>query len=246
MAHVFVADVHAGVRAPRATMAFINFLAAMHSRAETLYLLGDTFDAWLGDDDVRPPHGEVVHALADLAAAGTRIFAGHGNHDFLLGAAFAEQTGSALLPEVHRIDLGGRRVVLCHGDELCIDDTDYQAFRAYSRSPENQRAFLSLSLAERAQEALRLAETSRQAVAHKAHAIMDVNDGAVEEMLIAHDADWLIHGHTHRPKDHVHHIGDRARQRFVLGDWFEQESVLVFADDRLTRVAAAEAAGLLG
>lgn len=245
MADVFVADVHAGARTPRASEAFLTFLQEVASRAETLYLLGDVFDAWLGDDDLRAPHDAIVEALASVTRAGTHVGIMHGNHDFLLGSQFAEMTGCALMPEIQEIALGGRRVVVCHGDELCTDDAEYQAFRAYSRSPDNQRAFLALSLAERAEQALQLAAASRQAVAHKAHEIMDVNENAVGELISKHDADWLIHGHTHRPKDHVHHVAGRDRHRFVLGDWYEQESVLVFARDTLHRVTANDLPALL-
>ena len=245
MKALFVSDVHNGAATPRATEAFLQFVGSVAKRADTLYILGDLFDAWLGDDDLRPPHHAVIDALGKLADAGTKTFAVHGNHDFLLGQQFAHSANVELLPEISTVMLGPHKTVLCHGDELCTDDVEYQAFRSYARAPGNQQAFLSLDMPARIQQARKLRTQSKQAMQLKADDIMDANVQAVHAMLETHAADWMIHGHTHRPLEHVHDIAGRPCQRFVLGDWYEQESVLLWNDETLSRRSIAEIDALL-
>lgn len=240
MSTLFVSDVHVGANTPRATQAFIEFLHGPARAAQTLYLLGDVFDAWLGDDDVRPPHPEVARALGALVQSGTAVNAVHGNHDFLLGPAFADATGVTLLPEVTTVMLGEHRTVLCHGDELCTDDVAYQQFRQFTRDPGNQQRFVALSLPERGAEAMRMRAASNQATAEKAEDIMDVNNDAVAQLLRRHDARWLIHGHTHRPADHELNLDGRTCARFVLGNWHERESILSWDGEQLVRTTAAQ------
>jgi UDP-2,3-diacylglucosamine hydrolase len=242
---LFASDAHVGALNARATAAFIDFLSSVAPQADQLYLLGDIFDAWLGDDDLRAPHDAVIAALATLEAQQTRVFCTHGNHDFLLGEDFARAARVTLLPEVSMLTLGKQNVLLCHGDELCTDDVEYQAFRSYARAPSNQQAFLSLSMPERMQEALKLKAQSKHAVQLKAHDIMDVNVDAVESMLRLHQANWMIHGHTHRPADHTHMVDAAPRRRFVLGDWYEQESLLAWTGSELVRTNAGQAAAVL-
>jgi UDP-2,3-diacylglucosamine hydrolase len=235
MSILFVSDVHVGAQTARATQAFLEFVRGPAHDAQAVYLLGDVFDAWLGDDDLRPPHPHVAHALAALVQGGTQVNAVHGNHDFLLGSAFMEATGANLLPEVSTLMLGEHYTVLCHGDELCTDDLKYQRYRQYTRDGANQQQFLALSLAERGQEAMRLRQASAQATAEKAENIMDVNAEAVAALLRQHGGSWLIHGHTHRPADHALTVDGRECARFVLGNWHEHESILEWNGQALVR-----------
>ena len=243
MSILFASDVHVGAQTARATQAFLKFLGGPSHNAEAVYLLGDVFDAWLGDDDMRPPHPEVVQAISALVRAGTAVYATHGNHDFLLGAAFIETTGVILLPEVSTLNLGENATVLCHGDELCTDDVTYQQYRQYTRDAGNQQKFLSLSLAERGQEAMRLRQASQQATAEKAEDIMDVNAEAVTAILREHQSTWLIHGHTHRPADHTLAVDARPCARFVLGNWHVEESILEWNGQALSRTTVEELGG---
>tara|TARA_Y100001934_G_scaffold17125_1_gene20360 strand:- start:10925 stop:11665 length:741 start_codon:yes stop_codon:yes gene_type:complete len=245
MRALFLSDVHAGQGTPVCTSAFLALLDNVAPALTHLYLLGDIFDAWLGDDDLRAPHMDILSALKRVTAQGVATGIVHGNHDFLLGAAFTEQTGVAVLPEVSDITLGHRTVTLCHGDELCTDDVEYQAFRRYARDPDNQQRFLSQTLQARAEEAMRLKMASREAMQLKADDIMDVNDGAVRQLISARGTDILIHGHTHRPADHKLSFDNRTAERRVLGDWYEQGQVLLWQDDALVRLTTDELGGAL-
>lgn len=244
MAALFVSDVHLSAQRPRIVSAFIDFLNCQARDAEVLYILGDCFDRWLGDDDDTPPHGEVLAALADLTRAGVPVNVLHGNHDFLLGAGFEGRTGCRLLEDPSVVEVYGTPTLLMHGDTLCTDDIEYQKFRAYSRDPAIQATFLKMPLAERAAEADRLRAKSKTHTRLKAEEIMDVSAGAVLEVMRNHGTLHLIHGHTHRPAVHVIEVdGDKA-QRIVLADWYEQDSVLVWDSSgfRMNRVVDLNAA----
>jgi len=226
MPTLFVSDVHLSAKREHTVRAFLAFLAGPASRAQSLYILGDCFDQWLGDDDDTPPHPEVTAALKDLGRAGVRVKVMHGNHDFLLGGGFEEAAGCELLDDYTVIDLYGTRVLLMHGDLLCTDDTDYLNFRAYARDPNNQRAFLSLPFAARVAKASALREKTQELVQLKPADITDVNSDAVLDALRKHGAHTLIHGHTHRPGIHHLAMDGEPATRVVLGDWYEQDSVL--------------------
>lgn len=226
---LFASDVHLADDRPQQVERFLALLAGPARAADALYLLGDIFDSWLGDDDPRPLHDEVARALAELAPAGTRLLLMHGNHDFLLGEAYATRCAARLLPDPSVVEMHGRRVLLSHGDIYCTDDTDYQAFRAWSREPDNQRQFLSLPLAERRRQADELRARSRASTKLKPSDIMDVNAGAVTAAMQQHEVDVLVHGHTHRPNEHRLSVDGRVRTRFVLGDWCgDAEQVLMW------------------
>ena len=239
MTTLFVSDVHLSDARPHMVEAFSAFLSDHARRARTLYILGDLFDAWLGDDDRRPPHARIAEDLAALTASGVPVFMIHGNHDFLIGERFLEFTGCRLLADHARIEIEGTPVLIMHGDTLCTRDTDYQAFRRMTRDPANQREFLALPLAERARRAAGMREQANQAVQLKAEDIMDVTPEAVAEAMRAHGVRHLIHGHTHRPRVHDMVLDGDAAVRIVLGDWYERDSVLVWDDEgyRLARVA---------
>jgi UDP-2,3-diacylglucosamine hydrolase len=196
---LFISDLHLDASRPETTALFFDFLARRARMAAALYILGDLFEAWIGDDDDAAPGPEVAAALRALVDAGVPVRFLHGNRDFLLGARFAAAAGLELLPETVTIDLYGRPVLLLHGDTLCTDDVDYQAFRAQVRDPAWQARMLALPLAQRRALAGQLRETSRTATQGKAESITDVNSGAVEQVLRAHRSNQMIHGHTHRP-----------------------------------------------
>lgn len=225
---LFISDLHLCASRPAITQAFIQFLRNTASQAEQLYILGDLFEYWAGDDDLaNADQADIIQAIKTLGDAGTQVFFMHGNRDFLIGEQFAKATKIQLLPDPSEIKLYGKRILISHGDELCTDDTCYQAFRAQVRSPTWQAEFLSHPLtARKAQiEALRL--QSEQEKSHKSLAIMDVNSDAVSALLRQHQyPELFIHGHTHRPNTHIIEIDGHQCQRVVLGDWYEQGSCL--------------------
>ncbi len=246
MAVLFVSDVHLSARRPQRVEAFLWFLEHMAPRAQALYLLGDLFDQWLGDDDTEDPHKPVVRALAKLAGTATAVYAMHGNHDFLLGAGFAEQTGARLLPDPSLVDVYGTPVLLMHGDSLCTDDVKYQQWRIYSRNPENQRMFLSLPMADRVERAAMIRDESSRQIQRKPEEIMDVNAEAVARTLREYGVRHLIHGHTHRPAVHTLDLDGGPATRIVLGDWYQGDSVLLWTEGGYRLSGLAELGQVLG
>jgi len=229
----FISDLHLHPSRPAINRCFTSFLSDIKGHAEALYILGDLFEAWVGDDHPEPAYVPVKRSLMQCVRAGTPVFVLHGNRDFLLGPRFARETGCTLLEDPSRIDLYGRATLLMHGDSLCTDDADYQALRARLRDPQWQRQALSLPLEERLSLATQARELSALAVRGKDETIMDVNADAVLDVFSSHDVSLLIHGHTHRPG--VHRLQHQGRQleRIVLGDWYEQGSVLIAEHDKL-------------
>lgn len=226
MATLFVSDLHLDPARPVITALFLDFLARQARQAEACYILGDLFEAWIGDDDDTELGRVVVNALRSLADSGVPVYFLHGNRDFLIGPRFASESGIQLLPETEVIDLYGEPVLLLHGDTLCTDDVDYQAFRAQVRNPVWQARLLEQPLAQRRALAGQLRETSRQALQQKATDITDVNPAAVNQALRAHGVRRMIHGHTHRPAIHEWTLEKLPVRRAVLGDWYVQGSVL--------------------
>ncbi len=224
---LFISDLHLDPERPAVTQLFLEFLAGRASSADALYILGDLFEAWIGDDDRGAMNDAVCHGLKACTEAGTPVFVMHGNRDFLLGAAFAERCGCSLLEDPSGIDLYGTPTLLMHGDLLCTDDTEYLNFRDRVRHPGWQQALLSKPLQERRLMAREMRASSREQTRGKAESIMDVNADAVERVMTAHHVQRLIHGHTHRPAIHDLEVAGQAAQRIVLGDWYEQGSVLV-------------------
>ncbi len=226
MATLFISDLHLEPTQSAITALFLDFLERRAQRAEALYILGDLFEAWIGDDDDAEPSRTVAAALRRLTDQGVPTYFMHGNRDFLLGERFAAASGIQLLPESVVIGLAGERVLLLHGDTLCTDDVEYQAFRAQVRDPDWQARTLALPLVQRRALAGQLRETSRQSARQKTADIMDVNPTAVNRALRAHGVRRLIHGHTHRPAIHDWMLDDQPAKRAVLGDWYDQGSVL--------------------
>jgi UDP-2,3-diacylglucosamine hydrolase len=215
---LFISDLHLQESHPRTLEAFFRFLSEHASRAEALYLLGDIFEYWAGDDDLATPfHQEIIKALRALADQGVAVYWMAGNRDFLVGQDFAQAAGLRLLPDPYVADFGGQRVVLVHGDAQCTDDHKYMAFRAQVRDPAWQRQFLAMPLTQRKAIIAGLREGSRQAHGEKSYEIMDVTADAVNALHQASGADVIIHGHTHRPA--LHQDAATGRRRYVLPDW---------------------------
>lgn len=233
MATLFISDLHLHPARPAINQCFFNLLKAIQGKADALYILGDLFDAWVGDDHPEPSYVPVRQALEHCGRSGTPVFLLHGNRDFLLGERFAVDTGCTLLEEPARIDLYGTGTLLMHGDSLCTDDTAYQTLRARVRDPEWQRHALALPLEERLELAVQARELSALSTNAKDEAIMDVNQQAVLRVFADHDVSLLIHGHTHRPGIHRMEYAGRTVRRVVLGAWYTQGSVLHVDDERL-------------
>ncbi|CAN7451456.1 UDP-2,3-diacylglucosamine diphosphatase [Massilia sp. LjRoot122] len=213
---LFISDLHLQAAHPRTAEAFFRFLAERAVHAERLYLLGDIFEYWAGDDDLAEPfHQQVIAAIRAVSAAGTAVYWLAGNRDFLVGPGFAEAAGLSLLEEPHVISAGGKRIALVHGDAQCTADLKYMAFRAQVRDREWQQHFLGMPLAQRKAIIAGLREGSREAQAGKSYEIMDVAPEAVEKLYGETDASVIIHGHTHRPAVHE----TNGKLRYVLPDW---------------------------
>jgi len=232
VALLFVSDVHLDAETPEATEQFLEFLRSHAAGAEALYVLGDLFEAWIGDDDPDADKARVCAALRSLTASGVACFIQHGNRDFLLGAAFCAHTGCQLLPDPVVVEIHAERVLLTHGDALCVDDRAYQELRSVVRSPTWQQRFLSLPVADRARLAGALRAGSRAHVARSVPYVMDVNAEAVRAAFRATGTLRIIHGHTHRPGVHTTTLDGKPAHRIVLGAWYEQGSYLHCADGR--------------
>ena len=193
---------------------------------ETLYILGDLFEVWVGDDDTRVENQSIVTALRKLTDRGIPVYLMHGNRDFLIGSEFAAMSGCHLLTDPSVVDLYGNPTLLMHGDSLCTQDIEHQISRLKVRTPEWKQAVLALSLVQRAELAQQYRMHSRSKMSDIPETIMDVYQPSVEEVMHEHQVTRLIHGHTHRPAVHDFHLGGQAAQRIVLGDWYEQGSVL--------------------
>ena len=232
MSRLFVSDVHLDASAPPAVEQFVTFLGTHAARAEALYILGDLFEAWVGDDDTGADKRAVCRALRALTEGGVACFVIHGNRDFLLGSAFCDDTGCRLLPDPVVAEFGGERVLLTHGDALCTDDHSYQELRSIVRTAPWQRRFLALPLADRELLANQARAGSRQHTARTIPQIMDVNPEAVAKAFRVAGVRRIIHGHTHRPGIHETLIEGAPAQRIVLGAWYEQGSYLTYENDR--------------
>jgi UDP-2,3-diacylglucosamine hydrolase len=226
VAHLFVSDLHLDAATPQAIEQFLEFLSAEAPRAEALYILGDLFEAWIGDDDPEKEKARVCAGLHALTRTGVACFILHGNRDFLIGEAFCARAGAVLLPDPVIIELDGERVLLTHGDALCTDDHAYQELRTAVRDRTWQRRFLSLPLAVRGRLADQARSGSRAHTSRTVPYVMDVNAAAVAAAYRATDARRIIHGHTHRPGIHETRIEGEPAYRIVLGAWYEQGSYL--------------------
>ncbi len=226
LATLFISDLHLDASRPAITACFLDFLAREGPRADALYILGDLFESWVGDDAPDSEQSAAIAGLRRLTEHGVPCFVMHGNRDFLIGERFCALSGATLLPDPIVLTLYGQAVLVMHGDALCTDDGAYQRLRATVRDDRWQTEFLALGAAQRRALADAARDGSRAHTAAVAHTITDVNADSVTSVLRASGAATLLHGHTHRPGIHAFEVDGRACTRIVLGDWYTQGSVL--------------------
>lgn len=231
MSVLFISDLHLEAERPDITRAFLHFLSTRARAAEALYILGDFFEAWIGDDGMDEFQHAIARALRELSDSGTRIYLMHGNRDFLIGKTFCREAGCTLLRDPSLIDLGGEKILLMHGDSLCTLDVAYMKLRRWLRNPLTLFILRNLPLTTRHKLARKLRKESRAQTRMKASEIVDVTPAEVEKIMRDKGVRILIHGHTHRPAVHELEIDGRPARRIVLGDWDRQGWALE-ADDR--------------
>lgn len=226
MATLFISDLHLDADLPELTRLFERFMEEQASHAEALYILGDLFEAWIGDDDDRPETEQFVASLRALSDQGVPLYVMHGNRDFLFDSGFVARTGCKLISEPSLIDLYGTPTLILHGDSLCTDDVKHQESRALVRSQQWKDEFLAQPLARRIALAQEYRSMSREHLRDQPEAIMDVNAQAVNQLMREYNVTQMIHGHTHRPAIHDFTLDDAPARRIVLGDWDQYGSVL--------------------
>ena len=219
---LLISDLHLQEERPDISRAFLEFLGGRARAAEALYILGDFFEAWIGDDAMSPYQSSICEALRALSDSGTKIFLMHGNRDFLLGRAFCRKAGCTLLADPSVVRLNDEPVLLMHGDSLCTRDAGYMRLRRVLRNPLTLFILRHLPLATRHKLARKLRSESRAQTRMKANDIVDVTPQEVPRVMLQHGVSTLIHGHTHRPAIHKLQVGDLAARRIVLGDWDKQ------------------------
>ena len=231
MHSIFVSDLHLTPDRPRATEKFHEFIAGTAAGAQAVYILGDLFEYWIGDDDLGDPfNASVADALRALSAKGVPLYFMHGNRDVLVGDGFAQRCGAKLITDPLLLDLFSTKTLVMHGDTLCTDDLEYQKFRIYAHDPENQRKFLSQPLAARRKQFMGWRAESEKSKLGKSAEIMDVTPAAVEKTLREHGYPRLIHGHTHRPARHDIEVDGAKCERWVLPDWYGRGGYLALDD----------------
>lgn len=231
MAILFIADLHLSTKDPHISECFFNFLKNEAIKAEALYILGDLFEFWIGDDDPTPLYHDVAEKLFKVSLHGVRIYFIHGNRDFMLGEKYALKAGMQILPEVHPIDLYGVNTIIMHGDTLCTKDIAYQNYRKKVHNKKLQWIFNHLPLWLRQKIGNKIRNTSQENTPQKNQEITDVVQDAVEQAMISSNSTRLIHGHTHKPNVHKFSLfndgEEKTVERIVLGDWYHQGSVLI-------------------
>ncbi|MCQ4310656.1 UDP-2,3-diacylglucosamine diphosphatase [Pseudomonas stutzeri] len=223
---LLISDLHLEEQRPDITRAFLRFLDDRAAQAEALYILGDFFEVWVGDDGMTPFQHEIAGALRTLSERGTRVYLMHGNRDFMIGKGFCREAGCTLLADPHVAQLGNERVLLMHGDSLCTRDEGYMRLRRWLRNPLSLFILHNLSLAKRQQLAQKLRSSSKQETRMKASDIVDVTPDEVVRIMQRYKVQTLIHGHTHRPATHSLQVDNQPAKRIVLGDWDRQGWVL--------------------
>jgi UDP-2,3-diacylglucosamine hydrolase len=226
MTTLFISDLHLEAERPDIAEQFLKFLETDASQADDLYILGDLFEAWVGDDDPNTHYFTIKRALRKLSDSGIPVYFMHGNRDFMIGRGFANETGVEILKDPHKVVMYGQQVLLSHGDALCTDDVQYQRVRKMTRDPDWQATILARPLKDR----LRMAEEARrqslEQTLNLSMEITDVNQDAVKTVIKSFKVDVLLHGHTHRPAIHDVDLGYRKAKRIVLGDWYTQGSMV--------------------
>ncbi|MGD8783162.1 MAG: UDP-2,3-diacylglucosamine diphosphatase [Thioalkalispiraceae bacterium] len=230
MSTLFISDLHLSQERPQINKLFLTFLEQTASKAEALYILGDLFEVWLGDDMILPDYQPALEQIANTVQTGTSIYIMYGNRDFLMRERFEHLTGAQIIHEPFILDLYGTRTLLLHGDTLCTDDIEYQKFRSMVRNEQWQAELLSKTPQQRLELARHYREISKTETAQKDNAIMDVNQETVEQTMREHGVLNLIHGHTHRPARHEFELDGKPATRFVLPDWFETGGYLAVSE----------------
>ncbi|MDJ0905135.1 MAG: UDP-2,3-diacylglucosamine diphosphatase [Woeseiaceae bacterium] len=226
MTTLFISDLHLEADRPDIGKQFLQFLETDANEADDLYILGDLFEAWVGDDDPNTHYFTIKRALRKLTDSGIPVYFMHGNRDFMIGSGFANETGVKILKDPYKVTMYGRKTLLSHGDVLCIDDVQYQRVRKMVRDPDWQASMNAKPLKERLRIAQEARRQSLEQTINKSLEIMDVNEDEVKRVIQEHNVDVLLHGHTHRPDVHTVDLGNRKAKRIVLGDWYEQGSVV--------------------
>jgi len=234
MPTLFISDLHLSEKTPTLAHHFVKLLSDQAKQCESVYILGDLFEVWLGDDAITAQHQAILAAIQQLTDNGSSVYFMHGNRDFLIGERFAALTGCQLLAETSVIDLYGVATLLIHGDQLCTDDLDYQAFRQQVRNPLWQTQFLKKTIEERIHLAQAARAESHKETSQKSDDIMDANHDAIINAFKTHHVNQLIHGHTHRPNVHYYDINGKKTMRIVLGDWRSQASTLLVEPHHFT------------
>lgn len=219
---LLISDLHLEQERPDISRAFLHFLETRAPQAEALYILGDFFEVWIGDDAMTSFQRSIAQALRQLSDSGTRIYLMHGNRDFMLGKVFCREAGCTLLSDPSLVELGGEKVLLMHGDSLCTQDAAYMRLRRWLRNPLSLLILRNLPLATRRKLARKLRNESRAQTRMKASDIVDVTLAEVPRVMAAHGVRTLIHGHTHRPAIHPLQVAGQPARRIVLGDWDSQ------------------------
>ena len=233
MTTLFISDLHLEAGLPEIGEQFLDFLDEEAADAEALYILGDFFEYWVGDDDPDEYYASIKRSLRAFTDSGVPVYFMHGNRDFMIGDEFAAETGVTVLPDPHRLELYGKQVLLSHGDALCTDDVEYQQMRSMTRNPEWQAMMLAKPLDERLAIARHAREQSQERNKTLSESIMDANQEAVKKTIAEHGVEILLHGHTHRPGIHGVDVDDHFAKRVVLGDWYKQGSVVRWDEDGL-------------
>jgi UDP-2,3-diacylglucosamine hydrolase len=231
MSILFISDLHLSAERPDITQAFHHLLEYIAPQSEALYILGDLFEVWLGDDLILPEYHDSISALRKLSDKNIPVYIMRGNRDFLFGSQFESLSGATLIDDPAIINLYGTKTLLMHGDTLCTDDVKYQEFRTMVRNPDFQKDFLSKTPEQRIAIAKQLRDTSKSETNSKSEEIMDVNIDAIINAFTQYAVQNLIHGHTHRPATHDHQANNLAAKRIVLNDWYESGYVLVYTEN---------------
>lgn len=226
MTTLFISDLHLDAERPEVTNQFLKFLKDEAASADALYILGDLFESWVGDDDPNPHYATIKSALRKLKGQRVKVFFMHGNRDFAVGERFANETGVQLLPDPYIADLYGEQVLLSHGDAYCTDDVKYQTVRKMTRDPKWLESMLKKPLRERLEIAAKARADSARHGGVVNEKISDVNQRAIERALLKANVDTILHGHTHRPGIHRFNVDGDPAVRIVLGDWFDQGSIV--------------------
>ena len=226
MSTLFVSDLHLEAERPDIGDQFIKFLQTDAMEADDLYILGDLFEAWIGDDDPNAHYAKIKIAIRKVVDKGVPVYFMHGNRDFMIGRQFANETGVKILEDPYPITMYGQKALLSHGDAMCTDDVQYQRVRVMTRNPDWQASMLAKPLKERLNIAEEARRQSLEQTLNLSMSIMDVNPDEIKRVIAAHGVDVLLHGHTHRPGIHTVDLGNRKAKRIVLGDWYQQGSVL--------------------